>query len=347
MPNHVSALNNLALAEVRQKQYSQALGHWRTALQFAPGTNEITHNIGRVLRYSGGSVIRIPKDVERGLSDLYVKSTALPGVSKSDESVGWLYMPLFTMDDSFIEPDDLPSEEVLPKAREVPDVLRRVVSGSSSGVVIGRGIVITTSQAAQHAAGFQIVHPESLQRLPATLVAVSKVDNLAILQCPKLNAPSLALSDAHPLLGTDIVALGYSRDGQGVNLRATRGAVSSVAAAGNRMCLIDAVLKPGCDGGPVLDDTGSVVGLISAPALDPRSNEARVTPSKHVVEFVRPLVKDLVISDAKMAKTIKWQEASALGSKSTVLVLAERNSINIAMKNFSADRSAQPQIEFL
>lgn len=338
MPNHVSALNNLALAEVRRKKYSEALGHWRTALQIAPGTNEIAHNIGRVLRFSGTSVIRVPKDVEAALSDLYVKSTALPGVSKSDENIGWLYMPLFTFDDSFIAPDDVPDEELLPRRRDTPKVAKRVVVGSTTGIVVSQGIVITTSRNAENAAGFQIIHPETLQRLPATLVAISKVDNLAILRCPKLVAPPLALVDAHPRLGTDIVVLGYARDGQGVTLRATRGGISSAIGTGVRSYLIDAALKPGFDGGPVLDDTGSMVGIIAPLALEPRANEATVVSSKHIIEFVRPLIKDVAVADADKAKSIKWQDVTAVGSKSAVLVLAERKPINIAMKNISTDR---------
>jgi tetratricopeptide (TPR) repeat protein len=330
MPYHVSALNNLALAEVRQKKYGQALGHWRTALQLAPGTNEITHNIGRVLRYAGGTVIKVPKDVEKGLSDLYVKSTALPGVAKSDDGVGWLYMPLFALDDGMVAQD----EPELPGAGIAKEVAR-IVTGSSSGVVLGNGFVLTTFQATQHAAGFQIMHPESLQRVPATLHAKSKPHNLAILLCPTLKSPLLKIASAHPRLGTDVMALGYFRGPQGADLRATRGTVGSVANPKNPLCLLAGV-DAETDGSPVLDETGAMIAFIAADPFEVRSNGVTAISSKHVIDFIRPHVKDLTFQAADAAAK-KWQDVADQGSKSTVLVLVERNPINIAMKNAAVE----------
>jgi tetratricopeptide (TPR) repeat protein len=329
MPYHVSALNNIALAEVRQKKYGQALRHWRTALQIAPGTNEITHNIGRMLRYSGGETIRVPKDVEKGLSDLYVKSTALPGVAKSDESVGWLYMPLFALDDAIIAQDEV---EVPPIAGDA-QAEDRIVAASSSGVVLGNGIVVTTFQAAQHGDGFQIIHPESLQRVPATLLAVSKPHNLAILRCPTLKSPATTIANAHPRLGTDVMALGFFRGPQGADLRATRGTVGSVANPRNPLCLLAGV-DAETDGSPVFDETGALIGVIAADPFETQSNGATAISSRHVIEFIRPHVKDLAFPAAN-AGAKKWQDVADLGSKSTVLVLIERKPINIAMKNIA------------
>lgn len=341
MPHHVSALNNLALAEVRQKKYGQALGHWRTALQLAPGTNEIAHNIGRVLRYSGSSVIRVPKDIENALSDLYVNTTALPGVAKSDENIGWLYMPLFALDDAIVAPGDVANDAVLPKAPGAKGAGQRIVAGSGSGVVVGHGFLVTTHQLVEHADGFQVVHPESLQRLPATLLAVSKAHNLAVLNCPQLVAPALKVANVPPRLGTDVMVLGYARDAPGIDLRAKRGAVSSVATVQRPYCLLDAAVSAGSDGGAVLDESGSIVGLISAFADESRSSESRAIPSNLVVDFARPLVKDLAVKAAGDAANVKWQDVAALGSKSTVLVLVERNPINFAMKNAHVERPAR------
>lgn len=338
MPKHVSALNNLALAEVRLKKYTEALRHWRTGLQIAPGTMEITHNVGRLLRYANRSIVSLPKNVEKELNELYANAASLPDDRKSDRNVGWLYMRLFIVDEPGDEGDDaegdaereVPEEGDTPKA---PDDARRIVVATGSGFVVDRGIVVTNRHVADGADGFKLIHPVTRQRLPAVAISVSRTKDLALLKCPDLDIPSLKLADSLPRLGTEIMVLGFPGDALGTTLKATRGTITSLPSPPrNPYCFLDAIANPGNSGGPVCDENGTVVGVLTAGTLQHRQNYTLAVPSTDLVEFVTGRVEGISIGKPVEAAAMKWPDVAELASQSTVLIMVERDAVNISVQ---------------
>ncbi len=95
------------------------------------------------------------------------------------------------------------------------------------------------------------------------LVAEAPEWNLALLAVRGLTAPPLAFADSRDLyMGTLVTALGVP---QGVEASVERGVVSGVRRIGDlRVLQITAALGPGLCGGPVVDESGRVIGMSHA-----------------------------------------------------------------------------------
>lgn len=93
-PDHIAALNNLALAEVKLRKFPSALNHWRKTVELSPKTPEITQNIGRVI--SEASIGKLPtsRTELKKFSGLYSETIVSGKGHPSDPKTGWLYMPL-------------------------------------------------------------------------------------------------------------------------------------------------------------------------------------------------------------------------------------------------------------
>jgi hypothetical protein len=94
-PNHRSSLNNLALVEVRLQRYTEAIGHWKSALEAGAPSREISQNIGRLAALSSARICPVPPVALQKLSEL---QQGLPSQSQGDYNarMGWLYMPFDT-----------------------------------------------------------------------------------------------------------------------------------------------------------------------------------------------------------------------------------------------------------
>ena len=91
-PRHVSALNNLALSEVRLREYTQALAHWQTVLEVAPAAPEVIQNLGRLLHLANQGRVPLPTGVQRRFSDLFAAAAVSADAKEFNSQVGWLYM---------------------------------------------------------------------------------------------------------------------------------------------------------------------------------------------------------------------------------------------------------------
>lgn len=109
----------------------------------------------------------------------------------------------------------------------------------------------------------------------AEVVASDPVNDVAVLR-PKLTIALpgyLPMAVAAPRLGEHVFTLGYpSPDTMGLTIKLTSGEVSSLAGADAvsgrlddlRLMQVSIPTQPGNSGGPVLDDTGRVVGIIAS-----------------------------------------------------------------------------------
>ena len=136
-------------------------------------------------------------------------------------------------------------------------VVVQTTSEEGGGVVIGPQMVLT----AAHVIG-ATVHPmvvSSGQSFPAVRIRVDTAKDLALLHVPGLGLGPLPVSHTDPAVGTDVYAVG---DPGGV-FTVTHGIVSAVRTIdGVSYVQTDAAVNPGNSGGPLLDDSGSVVGLV-------------------------------------------------------------------------------------
>jgi serine protease Do len=106
------------------------------------------------------------------------------------------------------------------------------------------------------------------KNMSARIVAVDEVNDLALLQVPRLEAAKAAVFASEPiLLGTEVAAFGFPLRGiLADQLNMTIGIVSALAGpAGNAKYIqISAAVQPGNSGGPVVDLSGHTIGIVTS-----------------------------------------------------------------------------------
>ncbi|WP_152044558.1 serine protease [Aureimonas psammosilenae] len=137
------------------------------------------------------------------------------------------------------------------------------VGSSGSGFVVSSdGWVLTNAHVAGSCKAV-MVGDKGL----ADKVIVDEANDIAAVHVgAKLGAP-LPIADGMPRLGEDILALGFPlRSILADSLNVTRGNVSSLRGLSNdaRYLQISAPVQPGNSGGPLVDLTGRVVGVVTA-----------------------------------------------------------------------------------
>jgi hypothetical protein len=135
---------------------------------------------------------------------------------------------------------------------------------SGSGFAIGDGsIVITSDHVVEGCSGLNIPDVG-----PATLLKSDPRADLAILKPNRPLATSLPFRSGHPVkLGEEIIVIGYPLRGLlSSPPTVTTGIVSSLAGLRDdrTQMQISAPVQPGNSGGPVLDRSGNVVGLVES-----------------------------------------------------------------------------------
>jgi S1-C subfamily serine protease len=135
-------------------------------------------------------------------------------------------------------------------------------------VMTNAHVVAGTSQVAVQ------VSPD--RNLAATVVLYDPERDVAVLDVPGLNAPSLSFAADTAKTGDPAVVLGYPQDGpftvRSARIR-TRTTVSGSDIYGKgtvrrEIYAVRAQIRSGNSGGPLLDDGGSVLGVVFATALD-------------------------------------------------------------------------------
>ncbi|MEO0601661.1 MAG: serine protease [Myxococcota bacterium] len=153
-----------------------------------------------------------------------------------------------------------------PQALRAAVVVVRQGGSACAGVVLSDGRVATAYHCV--AAGFRA----RLERLDGALVtarvqATDPGHDLAVLTAATPLSGGLSLGTA-PRVGEAITVIGHPFGGNppgGFLAGTLRWSVSTgrVAAVGDRSLQVDATVAPGNSGGPVIDDDGRVVGIVS------------------------------------------------------------------------------------
>jgi S1-C subfamily serine protease len=137
-------------------------------------------------------------------------------------------------------------------------------SAGSGFFVNDRGAVITNEHAVNGCSSLSVnVRGEFF---PARLIAADAVNDLAVLQVAAISpSPALRLRATPPRLAEPVVALGFPLPGLlAPTVGASLGAVSALGGlqGDTRFIQISAPVQPGNSGGPVIDTSGAVVGVV-------------------------------------------------------------------------------------
>ena len=318
-PLHVSALNNLALSEVRLERYSKALSHWQTAMEVDSATHEVIQNMGRLLHLSKQSRLNVPSKAQRRLSDLYAVATASADSNKFNRHTGWLYMGYYS---------PFGKHNIISKDAEYPKAISRdrlIKTGCGMGFVIHAEYILTNCHVVKGSAGLLVAMPGGkTYNLPASVIGVAD-DDFVVIHCKGLTAPPVRFinTDFAPL-GTEIMILGFSDmlPGKTPSLTSTRGTVSGTPDESYIDYKLDAVANPENSGGLICDATGNVLaifaGVKSSAALLAKDHAIGVPHSRAL-----PLFKNWIPSYKQLppnTDTKEWDDVNELLSRSAVLI---------------------------
>ncbi len=141
------------------------------------------------------------------------------------------------------------------------------MTGSGSGIVISRdGHILTNNHVILGCQEVRARPPGAAAAVAVAVVAFNQGDDLALLKLPS-PAPGFArFRDGTTIrAGEDVVVVGYPLRGLlSSDASVTTGAVSALSGLRDdaRYLQITAPVQPGNSGGPLLDMSGSVVGVV-------------------------------------------------------------------------------------
>ena len=157
---------------------------------------------------------------------------------------------------------------------ESDDYIQRAVG--SGVVVVDRGVILTSLHVVAGAGRIRVVFADGLES-DATIVSQHPENDLAVLQAqsvPDDLAAAVMRPRADPKPGDEVVAVGFPF---GIGPSVSAGVVSGLkrmyrSPGGERvlsdLIQFDAAVNPGSSGGPLLNGSGEVIGIVTA-MLDP------------------------------------------------------------------------------
>jgi S1-C subfamily serine protease len=134
--------------------------------------------------------------------------------------------------------------------------------------VSGDGYIVTVYHVVEGSSRLLVKHLD--ETLTATVVAVDRQNDIALLKVSKTDHPFSHLSvntAAVPTPGSDVFTIGFPDPTiLGVTPKTTRGNVTASAGIKDdpRFLQISVPIQPGNSGGPLIDSTGSVIGITTA-----------------------------------------------------------------------------------
>jgi S1-C subfamily serine protease len=294
-PDHLGALNNAAVVEIRQKRYSQAIDHLARAAYLAPRCREVAQNLGRLRLLATEGRISLSELDRKRCSQAYSRTIGERKAVAMDPKCGYLLMLPYVS----------PAERSEDPASQNDDL---VFVGYGTGFVLAPEIVLTNRHVVTMDDDLRSVADQvrleapsgrDIKKLSGSVKAICPTDDLAIVHIPGLAAPPLNLRTAQAELAEEIGILGFPRaDQTGVDIKFVGGRVAGVNA--ERM-LFDCASNQGNSGGPILSRRGDVVAVLSAVQFvgdEVRTQYGRGVPSPAAVKFAEAQVGSLPVVKA-------------------------------------------------
>lgn len=198
-------------------------------------------------------------------------------------------------------------------------------SGVGSGFVIHpEGIIVTCAHVVRGATSVHAVIGS--KKFAARVISIDFDRDLAILRIPARNLPYLGLADSKSVrLADEVRVIGYPLSNLlGESVKVTRGEVSGIGGLEGKSGLqVDVSVNPGNSGGPLVDNSGRVVGVTSA-LLSGRgiSEVGFAIPSNEVASLAKTL--NIPVASNDSAKQLSPPDVVAMVSPATVLIKVER-----------------------
>ena len=184
---------------------------------------------------------------------------------------GEYYIPglkaIYTINCRKVMPDRKMIEEAFAAVEKKNESKTKIWTGT--GFSIANNLVVTNFHVVNEAKSIYITNETIKDTIPASIIALDKENDLAILSIKKtlLQNPHYSIKKEPQKAGTNIFVLGYPLTStMGNEIKATSGIISAQSGYKGDEVLyqISAPIQPGNSGGPVFDLNGNVVGIVCA-----------------------------------------------------------------------------------
>ena len=210
-----------------------------------------------------------------------------------------------------------------------PAATKRTVS-SGSGFIVAARTVVTNFHVVDGCASFSIRRDTTTYR--AMLLATAPRSDLALLGVDFLSSGAPPIR-AGALLGEDVMVAGHPLSGLlSSDLIVTVGQVNSLAGMGNdpQFLQISAPVQPGSSGGPVIDRSGAIVGVVVSKVNVERLAKVTGDMAQNINFAIKPEVLRMFLDanrvgykSAMMGKRIDGVDLAERARGFTIQVLCE------------------------
>lgn len=172
----------------------------------------------------------------------------------------------------------LPAAQVsAASAAAAPSVVKIEGTGcgsvEGSGFVTDGGLVVTNAHVVAGATALTVTDRRGTHR--AESLIVDGAADIAVLRADSVQAPALSLTTEPVANGTPAVILGYPGDGAltavpavvAQKLPVLESRIGGTGLVSREVYRLDAAVRPGNSGGPLLDTSGQVIGVVNARSL--------------------------------------------------------------------------------
>jgi len=211
------------------------------------------------------------------------------------------------------------TKEVTKKSPEIDASL--ITIGSGSGFYINnKGYALTNNHVIDICAQSVAIidGKETLFRV----IATDKTNDVAVLKTSYKSRNYIKINEDGAKLGENVIAVGYPLAGRlSDSVKITRGIVSSLSGLDNNIgqIQIDAALQPGNSGGPVLNESGDLVGIASAGL----NKLLMAKEAKYIPENVNFAVASPIVVNILKSKKVKYTTQSMFSGSYSNTELAE------------------------
>ena len=307
-----SALNNSAIAQVRERDFGSAVTRWKEVSELGVDFPELAQNVGRLDSLAARGDLAMPLGRARSIRQLAMAKNVEE--DRYDPGIGWLYLPFLTDaaghsgDSASAEAASLGSRQLKPFAMATAFAVSPQVLVASSDCVLGAEVIHVVDKNVDS------------KPLVGEVLSIND-EGIALIRVPALSAQALLLSATLPQESLPGRLVHYPATSNGSGKRQSVAALIKPAklarkTSGVVSALVQLTLdKPeSCDprGGPFIDSEGAVLAM-SIGEFNASNRTAHAAPSPALLGFLED--QGLSLQSVKSPKFSDDPAVCAAGEK--------------------------------
>lgn len=202
---------------------------------------------------------------------------------------------------------------------------------SGSGIALNAKVFATNNHVVDGATHLYVYFPETKSKYKAETITVDATNDLAIVRItdPDFKGfPTIKYGFKKTLedVGTEVFVLGYPRvDTMGEEVKLTTGVVSSRSGfQGNQsQYQVSAPVQPGNSGGPLFNDSGELIGIVSAKHTDGAENVSYAVKLSYLNDLIASSGESISLTKSSQIASQKLSEKCKAVIPCTVMVIAD------------------------